>query len=219
MVLSCREHVEADFLGLEGDADHGLQPFGLARGTTGAGVAGHIANTVDSDCILASRAVLGRFERDVLRQPGVTLAVVQVGLNDLGWADSVVDPGSCLPSYEALIDAYTWLIEAAHARGIRLLGMTLSPFEGAFAGTPFAAFHQPEKECLRQRLNRWIREESGFDAVLDIDALVRDPQHPGRLLGSYDSGDHLHPGAEGSKAIAQWLLEQPALKNLVTCSQ
>lgn len=44
---------------------------------------------------------------------------------------------------------------------------------------------------LRQRLNRWIREESGFDAVLDIDALVRDPQHPGRLLGSYDSGDHL----------------------------
>ncbi|MGY4523969.1 SGNH/GDSL hydrolase family protein [Pseudomonas sp. TE21394] len=163
-------------------------------------------------------SVLGRFERDVLLQPGVALAIIQVGLNDLGWADSVVDPGSSLPSHEALINAYTWLVEAAHAQGVRVLGMTLSPFEGAFSGTPFAAFHQPEKERLRQRLNRWIREESGFDAVLDIDALVRDPQHPGRLHGSYDSGDHLHPGAEGSKAIVQWLLEQPALKDLVTRS-
>lgn len=160
-------------------------------------------------------SVLNRFERDVLQQPGIALAILQVGLNDLGWADSVVDPGAPLPSYEALTAGYASLVEAAHERGVQVLGMTLTPFEGAFAGTPFMAFYQPTKECLRQRLNRWIREAGCFDAVLDIDALLRDPQEPQRLSALHDSGDHLHPGPEGSQAIVQWLLEQPILAGLM----
>ncbi|WP_263262501.1 SGNH/GDSL hydrolase family protein [Pseudomonas sp. RIT-PI-S] len=160
-------------------------------------------------------SVLDRFERDVLQQPGVALAILQAGLNDLGWADSVVDPGGALPSFEALTAGYASLVQAAHERGVQVLAMTLTPFEGAFAGTPFSAFHQPAKERLRQRLNRWIREAGCFDAVLDIDALLRDPQHPQRLLASYDSGDHLHPGREGSQAIVRWLLEQPILAGLM----
>ncbi|MDF9618350.1 SGNH/GDSL hydrolase family protein [Pseudomonas entomophila] len=156
-------------------------------------------------------SVLNRFERDVLSQPGVAMVIVQVGLNDLGWADSVIDPGGALPTLEALKAGYTALIEAAHGRGINVLGMTLTPFKGAFAGTPFEAFHQPGKDLLRHRLNRWLREDSGFDGVLDLDALLRDPHDPDRLQACHDSGDHLHPGREGSQAIAQWLLQQPAL--------
>ena len=32
-----------------------------------------------------------------------------------------------------------------------------------------------------------------YDAVIDFDAIVRDPSFPTRLLPLYDSGDHLHP--------------------------
>jgi lysophospholipase L1-like esterase len=38
--------------------------------------------------------------------------------------------------------------------------------------------------------------------VVDFDALLRDPDHPSRLLPEYDSGDHLHPGDAGYKAMA-----------------
>jgi len=39
--------------------------------------------------------------------------------------------------------------------------------------------------------------------VIDFDAIVRDPQHPGRFLPAYDSGDHLHPGDAGYRAMAE----------------
>ena len=38
--------------------------------------------------------------------------------------------------------------------------------------------------------------------MLDFDAAVRDPAHPQRMLPAYDSGDHLHPGDAGLKAMA-----------------
>jgi len=41
-----------------------------------------------------------------------------------------------------------------------------------------------------------------YDAVLDFDAAVRDPARPQRMLPVYDSGDHLHPGDAGLKAMA-----------------
>jgi lysophospholipase L1-like esterase len=41
-----------------------------------------------------------------------------------------------------------------------------------------------------------------FDAVLDFDAVVRDPSSPERLNAAYDSGDGLHPSAAGYRAMA-----------------
>ena len=41
----------------------------------------------------------------------------------------------------------------------------------------------------------------GLDAVVDFDAVVRDPQHPDQLLLEYDCGDHLHPSPAGYKAM------------------
>jgi lysophospholipase L1-like esterase len=57
-------------------------------------------------------------------------------------------------------------------------------------------------EAGRQQVNRWIRAQGNFDAVIDFDALVRDPEHPDRLLRAYDCGDHLHPSPAGYKAMA-----------------
>ena len=59
----------------------------------------------------------------------------------------------------------------------------------------------PLSEADRQTVNQWIRAQGHFDAVIDFDAVVRDPQHPDHLLPAYDCGDHLHPWPAGYKAM------------------
>jgi hypothetical protein len=86
---------------------------------------------------------------------------------------------------------------------VRVTAATLPPFEGALEGTPFAGHYSPSKEQLRARFNGWIRGSGAFDAVIDFDALLRDPAHPGRMRPRFDSGDHLHPGDAGYRAMAR----------------
>jgi lysophospholipase L1-like esterase len=38
---------------------------------------------------------------------------------------------------------------------------------------------------------------------VDFDQVTRDPEHQDRLLPAYDSGDHLHPGPAGYKAMGE----------------
>lgn len=49
-------------------------------------------------------------------------------------------------------------------------------------------------------MNAWIRTGGAFDAVVDFDAVLRDPRDPHRMLPAYDSGDHLQPGDAGYAA-------------------
>ncbi len=65
--------------------------------------------------------------------------------------------------------------------------------------------YNPAKDAVRREVNRWIRESGVFDAVVDFDAVLRDPAHPARLLPAYDSGDNLHPNDAGYQAMAQAL--------------
>ena len=39
--------------------------------------------------------------------------------------------------------------------------------------------------------------------MIDLDQVTRDPAHPTRFLPAYDSGDHLHPGDAGYRAMAE----------------
>lgn len=63
---------------------------------------------------------------------------------------------------------------------------------------------------MRQQVNRWIRTSGAFDAVVDFDAVLRDPADPVELLPAYDSGDHLHPSDAGylamARSISPWVL-------------
>jgi lysophospholipase L1-like esterase len=54
----------------------------------------------------------------------------------------------------------------------------------------------------REAVNEWIRTSGQFDAVLDFDQAVRDPQHPVRIRPDYDVGDHLHLNPAGYGALA-----------------
>ncbi|TWI67365.1 lysophospholipase L1-like esterase [Pseudoduganella lurida] len=145
---------------------------------------------------------MARLGADVLEQPGVTNLVVLLGTNDIGWPGSPFAPGEPMTTLAQLQAGFRQVIAAAHARGVRVTGGTLPPFEHALEGTPYAGHYSPEKEALRQRLNDWIRLGAAFDAVVDFDAVLRDPARPQRMKGNYDSGDHLHPGDAGYRAMA-----------------
>ncbi len=141
---------------------------------------------------------LARFDRDVLSQTGVRWVVVLLGINDIG------HPGANAPetenvSAEEMIAGLRQLVERAHAKGLRIYGGTLTPFEGI----TWPGWFSPEKEAKRQAVNQWIRTSGVFDGVIDFDKAVRDPSSPSRMLPAYDSGDRLHPNDAGLKAMGE----------------
>nr|WP_254200349.1 SGNH/GDSL hydrolase family protein [Lysobacter sp. MMG2] len=146
---------------------------------------------------------LARFDRDVLAQPGVSSVIVLLGINDIGWHGTPLGPDEPIASADELIAGYRQLIARAHAHGVRIVGGTLTPFEGALQDTPMRGYFSLDKERVRQAVNAWIRDSGEFDAVVDFDAITRDPANPRRFLPAYDSGDHLHPGDAGYRAMAQ----------------
>ncbi len=135
---------------------------------------------------------LQRLDRNVLEQPGGHWLIVLEGVNDIGTAG----PGDASARVaQDLIAAYRQIIDRAHARGLRVYGATILPFGGSF-------YDNPDHEAARQTVNQWIRTSAAWDAVIDLDAVVRDPAAPAHLLASADSGDHLHPGEQGYRMIA-----------------
>jgi lysophospholipase L1-like esterase len=143
---------------------------------------------------------LARFDRDVVAQTAVRAVIVLEGVNDLGTLTRDHDVSA--EEHAALVSrieaAYGQMIERAHAHGIRVIGATITPYVGS------SYYHPgPESEADRQAINTWIRAAGHFDAVVDFDQVTRDPAHPDRLLPAYDSGDHLHPGPAGYKAMGE----------------
>jgi lysophospholipase L1-like esterase len=154
-----------------------------------AGIAG---NRVLSEAGFgAGLNALARFDRDVLTVTGATHVIIMVGINDIGQARE--NPA---PTAEDIIAGYRQLIARAHSRGLKVLGATLTPFEGANYFTQVG-------EAKRQAVNRWIRTSGAYDGVIDFDAVTRDPAQPGKFLALYDSSDHLHPNDAGYRAMAE----------------
>ena len=131
---------------------------------------------------------VSRFERDVLEQSGVRWVIVLHGVNDIGGAT-----GQTVA--QSLITAYQGFVTAARARGVRIYGVPILPIGGS-------SYDSADHEMARQTVNTWIRTPGNFDAVIDLDAAVRDPGNPAILLASYDSGDHLHLSVAGYQRMA-----------------
>jgi lysophospholipase L1-like esterase len=141
---------------------------------------------------------LARFDRDVLAPAGVRWLVVFEGVNDLGGLTRTgeVSAAEHAAFVQRLLGAYQQLIARAHAHGLRVYGATITPYVGSDYYHP-----GPLSEADRQAVNQWIRASGHFDAVIDFDSVVRDPQQQDRLLPAYDCGDHLHPSPAGYKAM------------------
>jgi len=141
---------------------------------------------------------LARFDRDVLAPAGARWVIVFEGVNDLGGlaVKGEVPPADHAALVAHVVAAYQQIIARAHAHGLRVYGATITPYVGS------GYYHPgPLSEADRQAVNQWIRAAGNFDAVIDFDAVVRDPGHPDQLLPTYDCGDHLHPSPAGYKAM------------------
>lgn len=142
----------------------------------------------------AGSSALARFDRDVLSRPGVRWVALLEGVNDINMTVIPGSPPAEHTTAEQIIDGYNQFIDKAHLHGVKVMGMTITPFEGLWLYTPQA-------EAMRQAVNRWIRTSGRFDAVTDFDAAVRDPAQPGRLRSAFDPGDHIHPNDAGTEAM------------------
>jgi lysophospholipase L1-like esterase len=140
---------------------------------------------------------LARLDRDVLSVGGVRSMIVFEGVNDIGTAEATEAAQKQVAA--DLIAAYDQIVVRAHARSIKVYGATLTPFGGNEAYDD-ADGH---REASRQAVNRWIRTSHHFDAVLDFDAVTRDPAAPRQLRSAFDTGDHLHLTPAGYAVIAR----------------
>ncbi|MER6949583.1 SGNH/GDSL hydrolase family protein [Nonomuraea sp. NPDC000554] len=176
-----------------------LVEAGSRAGTVNAGIAG--SRLLNDSACFGDKAP-DRFRRDVLDRPGVKAVVIHLGANDLGYPQ--VDGACTKPNPRVtvaqLIEGHQALIRAAHARGIKAIGVTIIPLKGALF-----PFWNEDVEKARTALNQWIRTGGGYDAVLDADRAVADPAAPDRPRPGYVFMDGLHPSDAGSHAIASAL--------------
>lgn len=155
-----------------------------------AGIAGNrILNSI------SGKAALARLDRDVLRVEGVSHVIVLEGTNDIGMSGKSLLGESPLVTLDELITSYGQIIARAHARRIKVILATITPFGGAI--THFT----PEKERLRQGVNTWIRSSRETDGVIDFDRNTRDPVQPSNMRSDFASPDRLHPSQAGYKAM------------------
>lgn len=146
---------------------------------------------------------VSRLDRDVIAQTGVKYLIVLEGINDLGGLTrtGAVSPEEHRALVRRMIQSLEQIAIQAHTHGIRVYGATIMPDSGSAYYHPDAA-----NEEDRAAVNAWIRNPGDgtpghFDAVIDLDQVVRDPAQPNRLAPEFDSGDHLHPGPAGYKAM------------------
>jgi len=133
-----------------------------------------------------------RFDRDVLGVQGVTHAIILLGINDFEVARAFSQPPA---TADALIAAATQAIAQAKARNVKVLLGTLTPYKGS---APF----NTDDEVQRQAYNAWVRGNKDVSAIVDFDALLRDPNDAQSLAPQYASSDHLHPNDAGYSAMA-----------------
>ena len=152
---------------------------------------------------------LDRVVPDVIAVPGVTDAIVHIGINDLGF--DLTQPLTTQRRADEVLAGYAQLISRLHSAGIRVVLGTMMPARGAiFSSVPGLAeltgggllFGTRAVDKARQEINRRALTETGADAFVDFDACTRDPANPGYLRNDIDSGDNLHPNAAGYQVMA-----------------
>ncbi len=146
---------------------------------------------------------LARLDRDVFSQTAVRAVILFEGTNDIGQPDTPTAPlppqvAPCLSrsqiTADELIAGYKQIIAQAHARGLKIFGATILPYQG------FGGWTQ-QGEAKRIAANSWIKTAGNFDGVIDFAAAICDPANSQRMNPKYDSGDHLHPGPAGHEAM------------------
>jgi lysophospholipase L1-like esterase len=131
---------------------------------------------------------------ELLTLPNVAWVVILMGVNDISYEG--VDAAF-------LQDAHTRAIVAAHKAGKRIIGIPLLPFGHSIKDAG-------NNVQVAREVNDWIRAcdkrrgapEPSFDAVIDLEDVVKDPNDPGWALLPELTVDGVHPNQAGYTAIA-----------------
>lgn len=142
--------------------------------------------------------VLSRIDRDVLAQSGVKYVMIYHGVNDISTADNTTEAQEAVG--DRLIAGYKQIVSRVHTHGIPISAATITPFMAP--NSTIQPYSDPTREESRQRVNAWIRESRVFDAIVDFDKVVADPEEPSRLNPKYNTGDFLHINVDGFQAMA-----------------
>jgi lysophospholipase L1-like esterase len=137
-------------------------------------------------------SALQRLNRDLFGLSGVSAMVLLEGINDI----------SSGASADAIIAGIRELVSRVKAKGIKVVGATLTPSLTANGNSG-----TPEANERRQAVNAFIRTSGIFDAVADFDAVTVDPTTgalheafvPNSTVGG--AGDRLHPNRAGYQAM------------------
>jgi lysophospholipase L1-like esterase len=172
--------------------------FGASYSVVNAGIGGNqIVAPVTYDKAMPNGggpSALQRLDRDVLSIPGLSVVVWLEGINDLGTSGATA---------EAVIAGLKEGVGRLHARGIRVIGATIT---SSLHSTP--THGTPEVDARRRQVNDFIRSGALFDGVADFDRATLDPAtgamrvefQPSSSIGG--PGDKLHPNRAGYQAMA-----------------
>ena len=142
---------------------------------------------------------LDRFEKEI-NVDAVDTVIIFQGINDIihpvGADVNIFRPWSDLPTAEELAEGYRKLIAIAREKGLKVYLATLMPFCGWSTYAPF-------REELRRQVNEFIRTTDLIDGYIDFDAAVREEGTPDGCRAGMLSADHLHPAADGHRAMAE----------------
>jgi len=150
---------------------------------------------IGGNCVLSGGlgpTGVSRYDRDILNQRGVRWAIIFEGVNDIGGVNSA---SAAAATANNLISAYQQMIQKARSRNIRIYGGTILPFKGN-------GYYNQYSESCRSAVNQWIRTRGNFDACIDFDATMRDPQDSTRLVSTYQN-DGLHPDTSGYRKMGE----------------
>ncbi len=145
---------------------------------------------IGATTVLGSGQTAGvvRFQRDILEQSGLGYVIIFHGVNDIGASNA---------SATSLIAGLKQMVTAARAKGVKVYGGTILPFNGN-------SYYSVAHEAVRREVNAWIRTSGTYDAVIDFDKTMRDPADTTRMKAALKN-DWLHPNTEGYKVMGESL--------------
>ena len=149
-------------------------------------------------------AMVDRFERDALNQPGVERIFLKVGVNDVVHpnCESLKDEARAVTA-EEMIAGYKQLIEQAHERGIEVYLFTRTAWKGYTRNVLGSDDVQwtPEIDQMRQDINAWIlSSDNPADGYIDLDFMCTD-ETASELKSEYTT-DGAHFTALGQQTVA-----------------
>ena len=127
-----------------------------------------------------------RLDRDVLSHHGVTHVVLFMGTNDIRRNATAAQ----------VIAGMQDIIRRVKARGVKIIGATIIPRHNRPPVENNTGW-DTAKTRIRNDVNQWMRTGHAFDAVIEMDAAVRDPKNPDLIYPPFNCGDGIHPSPRG----------------------